>query len=68
MTDNENKNNGSASDIHKAKMQALQRAQKERVAKANTKRGILIVNTGNGKGKSSSAFGTAIRAAGHGQK
>jgi len=31
-------------------------------------RGILIVNTGDGKGKSTAAFGTAFRAAGHGFK
>ncbi len=53
---------------HKARMQKLQQQQKEKVAKADIERGILIVNTGDGKGKSSSAFGTAIRAAGHGQK
>ena len=29
---------------------------------------MLVVNTGNGKGKSSSAFGMAIRALGHGMK
>jgi len=53
---------------HKEKMVKLKAEQKARVAKADIERGILIVNTGNGKGKSSSAFGTAIRAAGHGQK
>jgi cob(I)alamin adenosyltransferase len=30
--------------------------------------GIIIVNTGNGKGKSSSGFGMAVRALGHGMK
>jgi cob(I)alamin adenosyltransferase len=30
--------------------------------------GIIVVNTGNGKGKSSSGFGMAIRAMGHGMK
>lgn len=65
MSDNHHKD---TRQQHKAKMQEMQRVQKERVAQANTERGILIVNTGNGKGKSSSAFGTAIRAAGHGQK
>jgi len=53
---------------HKERMVKLKAEQKARVAKADIKRGILIVNTGNGKGKSSSAFGTAIRAAGHGLK
>lgn len=58
----------SAAQEHNARMQEMQKKQKERVAKADIERGILIVNTGDGKGKSSSAFGTAIRAAGHGQK
>jgi len=55
-------------NAHKERMVKLKADQKARVAKADIERGILIVNTGDGKGKSSSAFGTAIRAAGHGQK
>ena len=62
-----NKEPDTASQEHKARMQEMKKKQKERVAKAEIERGILIVNTGDGKGKSSSAFGTAIRAAGHGQ-
>ena len=40
----------------------------ERIAKATEERGVLILMRGNGKGKSSSAFGTMARALGHGQK
>lgn len=39
-----------------------------RIAAANEERGVTILLTGNGKGKSSSAFGTMVRALGHGQK
>jgi cob(I)alamin adenosyltransferase len=40
----------------------------QRVANATEVRGLLVVITGNGKGKSTSGFGTVLRAIGHGQK
>jgi cob(I)alamin adenosyltransferase len=39
-----------------------------RIAAANTEQGLLLVNTGNGKGKSTAAFGLLARALGHGMK
>lgn len=38
------------------------------IAKADREKGLLLVLTGNGKGKSSSAFGMAARALGHGMR
>ncbi|MDY0073780.1 MAG: cob(I)yrinic acid a,c-diamide adenosyltransferase [Thauera sp.] len=38
------------------------------IERAQDVRGIFIVITGNGKGKTTSAFGTAYRALGHGQR
>ncbi len=38
------------------------------VARATEEKGVLVVLTGNGKGKSSSAFGMLARALGHGMK
>ena len=38
------------------------------IAKAQAERGVLLVNTGTGKGKSSAAFGLVARALGHGLK
>ncbi|MBL80212.1 MAG: cob(I)yrinic acid a,c-diamide adenosyltransferase [Nitrosomonadaceae bacterium] len=38
------------------------------IASADIERGLLLVLTGNGKGKSSSAFGMIARALGHGMK
>lgn len=39
-----------------------------RIAAANQEQGLLLVNTGNGKGKSTAAFGLLARALGHGMK
>ncbi len=38
------------------------------IARADKDKGLIIINTGNGKGKSSSAFGVVARALGHGMK
>lgn len=38
------------------------------IARATEKRGVIVVNTGNGKGKSSAAFGMVARALGHGMR
>lgn len=40
----------------------------ESIAAAQEERGVLVVNTGNGKGKSSAAFGVVARAIGHDMK
>lgn len=49
-------------------MQDLQSKQREKIAQTeDLGRGLILVHTGNGKGKSSSAFGVAIRALGWGK-
>ncbi|MGJ8513323.1 cob(I)yrinic acid a,c-diamide adenosyltransferase [Carnimonas bestiolae] len=53
---------------HQQRMAAKKRVVDERIAHAQTERGVLILLKGNGKGKSSSAFGTMARALGHGQR
>ena len=53
---------------HKEKMQQTRKAVTEKVKAAREERGILIVVTGDGKGKSTSGFGTVARAVGHGLK
>lgn len=53
---------------HNARMKRVQAARARIQARHTLERGLLIVHTGNGKGKSSSAFGMAIRSLGWGMK
>lgn len=54
---------------HKEKMQALQESQRQkRLASKKSDRGLVLVHTGNGKGKSSAAFGMLARALGWGHR
>ncbi|MGK9064405.1 cob(I)yrinic acid a,c-diamide adenosyltransferase [Stutzerimonas chloritidismutans] len=53
---------------HRARMQRKKAVVDEKIAAAQDEYGLLLVHTGNGKGKSSSAFGMVARALGHGIK
>jgi cob(I)alamin adenosyltransferase len=53
---------------HKKKMQKQKANVDANIEAANIERGVLIVLTGNGKGKSSSAFGMVLRALGYDHK
>lgn len=53
---------------HKARMERKKALIDASIAHAQDERGLLLVLTGNGKGKSSSAFGMVGRALGHGMK
>jgi cob(I)alamin adenosyltransferase len=64
MTDDKAKKDSS----HKTKMQKLKENVDSSIAAADTERGVFILLTGNGKGKSSSAFGMVMRALGYGYK
>ncbi|WP_204320541.1 cob(I)yrinic acid a,c-diamide adenosyltransferase, partial [Klebsiella pneumoniae] len=51
---------------HRAKMAKRKAVQDAEVASKTLEKGLLIVNTGPGKGKSTAAFGLILRALGHG--
>lgn len=53
---------------HQERMQQRKKIVDEAIARADEERGVVIVLTGDGKGKSSSGFGTAVRCLGHGYK
>ena len=56
------------SKTHEQRMSAKKAVIDARIAKATEERGVTILLRGNGKGKSSSAFGTMMRSLGHGKK
>jgi cob(I)alamin adenosyltransferase len=61
------------SDPERAARHAARMARKKalidsRIAAASQEQGLLLVNTGNGKGKSTAAFGLLARALGHGMQ
>ncbi|MGD1716741.1 cob(I)yrinic acid a,c-diamide adenosyltransferase [Hydrocoleum sp. CS-953] len=54
------------SEQYKQKMQRRKQVQEERVSQAAQEKGLIIVNTGNGKGKTTAALGMVMRCLGHG--
>ena len=53
---------------YKQKMQRRKEVQEQRLAERNQEKGLIIVNTGNGKGKTTAALGMVLRSLGHGYK
>ncbi len=53
---------------HQERMQKKKAVIDGKIDAAKVARGVLVVHTGNGKGKSSAAFGVLARALGHGQR
>ncbi len=68
-TDSSNEGNTeSSAERHKRKMQKQKEKVDQHIAEATDERGVLILLTGDGKGKSSSAFGMVMRALGYDYK
>lgn len=58
---------GLSEDEHyRERAQRKKELVERRIARATIDRGVVVVNTGNGKGKSSSGFGMLARSLGHG--
>lgn len=56
------------SERHRTRMQRKKEVVDASIARADQDKGLLLILTGNGKGKSSSAFGMVARALGHGMQ
>ena len=57
-----------SNEQHKQKMQRRKEVQEKRLAEKNQEKGLIIVHTGNGKGKTTAALGMVMRSLGHGYK
>lgn len=64
----DNKQVETKDESHKRKMQNQKEKVDAKIAASDEERGVMIVLTGDGKGKSSSAFGMVMRAMGYGYK
>ena len=53
---------------YQRKMQRRKEVQSQRLAERNQEKGLIIVHTGNGKGKTTAALGMVIRSLGHGYR
>lgn len=58
----------SANDKHQRVMKKLKAGVDQAIADARDERSVVVLLTGDGKGKSSSAFGMVMRALGYGQR
>jgi cob(I)alamin adenosyltransferase len=60
--------NSLSDEQYKIKMQKRKALQDERIAAAKAEKGLVIVHTGNGKGKTTAALGMVLRSLGHGYR
>ncbi|MGL4497430.1 MAG: cob(I)yrinic acid a,c-diamide adenosyltransferase, partial [Planktothrix sp.] len=68
MENNTTTESNLTAEQHRLKMQRRKEVQDQRVAERNQTKGLIIVNTGNGKGKTTAALGMVLRSLGHGYR
>ncbi|MCJ8278742.1 MAG: cob(I)yrinic acid a,c-diamide adenosyltransferase [Rivularia sp. ALOHA_DT_140] len=61
-------NKALTSEQYRKKMQRRKEVQDQRIADASLEKGLIVVNTGNGKGKTTASLGMVLRSLGHGYK
>lgn len=64
--DEEATQSGLSEAQYKKKMERRKEVQEQRLAERKIEKGLVIVNTGNGKGKTTAALGVVLRSLGHG--
>ena len=57
-----------SADQYKRKMARRKEVQQQRLAERTVEKGLIIVHTGNGKGKTTAALGIVLRSLGHGYR
>ncbi len=67
MSETQNQDEG-RDERHRARMARKKEVVDAKIASAQAERGVIVITTGNGKGKSSSGFGMVVRAMGHGMQ
>lgn len=68
IDDNNHASDDGINQRHRARMARKKAHINDKIEQAQRSAGVIVVNTGNGKGKSSSGFGMVVRAMGHGMK
>jgi len=66
--DQEATNSGLSDEQYRRKMQRRKEVQEQRLAERSHTKGLVIVHTGNGKGKTTAALGMVLRSLGHGHR
>lgn len=66
--DQEATNPGLSDEQYRRKMQRRKEVQERRLAERSHSKGLVIVHTGNGKGKTTAALGMVLRSLGHGHR